>query len=101
VGTFDDRFEVQFMDETLSVNNPAEASNAIVVYKNNETIFVNSSTLDMKDVRLFDARGRLITEKIDINASEVQFTNLNVANQLILVQITTQEGAVVTKKVAY
>ncbi|RAR46262.1 GEVED domain-containing protein [Flavobacterium lacus] len=101
VGTFDDRFEVQFVDETLSLNNPIEASNAIVVYKNNATIFVNSGSLAMKDVRLFDVRGRLITEKTGINGTEVNFANLNVANQLILVQITTLEGSVVTKKVAY
>ncbi|HRE78345.1 MAG TPA: fibronectin type III domain-containing protein [Flavobacterium sp.] len=100
-GTFEDRFEVQFMDETLSISNPADASNAIVVYKNNETIFINSSNLTMSDVKLFDIRGRLITAKQDILASDVSFDNLNVANQLILVQITTTDGAVVTRKVAY
>lgn len=100
-GTFDDRFEVQFMNETLGVSTPADASNAIVVYKNNETIFINSSNLTMSEVKLFDIRGRLITAKQDILASEVRFENLNVANQLILVQITTTDGAVVTRKVAY
>lgn len=100
-GTFDNRFEVQFEDGTLSVNNPTEVANAIVVYKNNETIFVNSSNLQMKEVRLFDVRGRLITEQTAINASTVEFVDLNVANQMILVQITTTDGHVVTKKVAY
>jgi hypothetical protein len=100
-GTFDDRFEVQFVDGTLSVDNPIANSNAIVVYKNNETIFINSSSLTMKEVKLFDIRGRLITAKSDILASEVSFVNLNVANQMILVQITTTDGALVTKKVAY
>jgi hypothetical protein len=100
-GTFDDRFEIQFTDGTLSVNSPTDASNAIVVYKNSETIFINSSNLTMSEVKLFDIRGRLITAKQDILASEVSFANLNVANQMILVQITTTDGLVVTKKVAY
>lgn len=100
-GTFEDRFEIQFTDGTLGVNNPTEPGNAIVVYKNNETIFVNASNLTMTEVKLFDIRGRLITAKQDILASEVSFANLNVANQLILVQITTIDGEIVTKKVAY
>lgn len=100
-GTFEDRFEVQFVNETLGVDNPTDASNAIVVYKNNETIFINSSNLTMSEVKLFDIRGRLITAKQDILASEVSFANLNVANQMILVQITTTDGVTVTKKVAY
>lgn len=100
-GTFEDRFEIQFINETLGVNNPIDASNAIIVYKNNNVLFINSSTLEMKDVRLFDVRGRLITEKKDIMATEVNFTDLSIANQMILVQITTTDGEVVTKKVAY
>jgi hypothetical protein len=100
-GTFDDRFEVQFQDDTLGVENPTDASNAVIVYKNNQTIFINSSNLEMSEVKLFDIRGRLITMKKDILASEVSFANLAVANQMILVQITTTDGSTVTKKVAY
>lgn len=100
-GTFNDRFEVQFVNETLGVNDPIIASNAIVVYKNSETIFINSSNLTMSEVKLFDVRGRLITSKQDILASEVSFANLTIANQMILVQITTTDGVTVTKKVAY
>lgn len=100
-GTFEERFEVQFVNETLGVNNPNVVSNAIIVYKNSETIFINSSNFTMTNVKLFDVRGSLIAEKKDVNASEVSFANLNVANQMLLVQITTQEGEVVTRKVAY
>lgn len=100
-GTFEDRFEIQYTNGTLSVTNPTDASNAIVVYKNNETIFINSSNVTMSEVKLFDIRGRLIAAKQDILASEVSFANLNVANQMILVQITTIDGLIVTKKVAY
>ncbi|UPQ80772.1 GEVED domain-containing protein [Flavobacterium azooxidireducens] len=100
-GTFEDRFEVQFTNGTLGVTNPTDASNAIVVYKNSETIFINSSNLMMAEVKLFDIRGRLITAKQDILATEVSFANLNIANQMILVQITTTDGVILTKKVAY
>lgn len=100
-GTFEDRFEVQFQDGVLGVHNPIDASNAVIVYKNNQTIFINSSNFEMTEVKLFDIRGRLITMKKDIMASEVSFANLAVANQMILVQITTIDGSTITKKVAY
>ncbi len=55
----------------------------------------------MKEVKIFDIRGRLVAEKTSINATDVQFSNLNTAQQVLLVQITTEEGVVVTKKVIY
>ena len=55
----------------------------------------------MKQVRVMDLRGRLIAEKDQINATEVNFSNLNSAQQILLVQITTLDGTVVTKRVIY
>lgn len=100
-GTINDRFEIQFEEGALSVNNPKDLSNAIIVYKNNEIIFVNAGNEIMTEVKLFDARGRLITTKSNIQTSEVQFDGLQVANQLLLIQITTEKGEKVTKKIAY
>lgn len=100
-GTINDRFEIQFEEGALSVNNPKDLSNAIIVYKNNEIIFVNAGNEIMTEVKLFDARGRLITTKSNIQTSEVQFDGLQVANQLLLIQITTENGEKVTKKIAY
>lgn len=98
-GTFEDRFELQFQNSTLSV--PTFNEEAIVVYQNNQTIFVNSGTTEMKQVKILDVRGRLIAEKDQINATEVSFSQLNSAKQVLLVQITTLDGSVVTKRVMY
>lgn len=100
-GTIDDRFEIQFEEGALSVNNPKDLSNAIIVYKNSDVIYVNAGNEIMTDVKIFDARGRLITSKADIQTSQVEFNGLQVANQLLLIQITTQNGEKTTKKVAY
>ena len=98
-GTFEDRFELQFINSTLSV--PTFNEEMVVVYKNNQTIFINSGVTEMKQVRVMDLRGRLIAEKDQINATEVNFSNLNSAQQVLLVQITTVDGTVVTKRVIY
>lgn len=98
-GTFEDRFELQFRNETLGV--PTFNENAVVVYKNNQTIFINSGVIEMKQVKLMDLRGRLIAEKDQINNTTTSFSELNAAQQVLLVQITTTDGKVVTKKVIY
>jgi hypothetical protein len=99
VGTFEDRFDLKYLNSTLSV--PTFNEDAIIVYQNNQTLFINSGVTEMARVRLMDVRGRLIAEKAAINATEVQFSQLNVSKQVLLVQITTLDGTIVTKRVIY
>ena len=54
-----------------------------------------------KEVKIFDIRGRLVAEKNNINATDVNFSQLNTAQQVLLVQITTEAGELITKKVIY
>jgi hypothetical protein len=98
-GTFNNRFELQFVDTTLNV--PTFKEDTVIVYKNNQTIYVNSGVTEMSRVKVMDLRGRLIAEKDQINAAEVQFSNLNASQQVLLVQITTTDGTIVTKRVIY
>ncbi len=99
VGTFEERFELQFQNGTLGV--PTFNEEGVVVYKNNQTIFINSGVTMMKEVKIFDIRGRLVAEKNNINATDVNFSHLNTAQQVLLVQITTEAGELITKKVIY
>jgi len=98
-GTFEDRFDLKYQNSTLSV--PTFNEEAIIVYQNNQTLFINSGVTEMARVRLMDVRGRLIAEKAEVNATEVQFSQLNVSKQVLLVQITTLDGTIVTKRVIY
>ncbi len=99
VGTFEERFELQFQNGTLGV--PTFNEEGVVVYKNNQTIFINTGVTLMKEVKIFDIRGRLVAEKNNINATDVNFSHLNTAQQVLLVQITTEAGELITKKVIY
>jgi hypothetical protein len=47
---------------------------------------------------VFDVRGRLLTTQDNINATQTSIT-AGQANQVLLVQITSIDGATVTKKV--
>lgn len=99
-GTFDDRFILRFTNSTLSVN--PIALQDVVVIKNQSTIEVlASSNMILDKVNLFDMRGRLIASNENINANATQFTNLAIANQVLLVQIFDEFGNSVTKKLIF
>jgi hypothetical protein len=51
----------------------------------------------MDSVKVFDVRGRLLHQVKDIHDSKISI-KLNVANEVILFQITTQNGELITKK---
>ncbi|WP_396151496.1 T9SS sorting signal type C domain-containing protein [Flavobacterium sp.] len=99
-GTFDSRFILRFTNETLGIN-PIDLQEVIVV-KSAQSIAVQaSSNVILDKVTLFDIRGRLIASNININDNTTTFENLNIANQILLVQIVDQYGNIITKKVVF
>ena len=70
-----------------------------MIYKNEVNEFViNSGNVIMASVKVFDIRGRLLLERKNINASQTTM-NVGMTNEVLLVQITSEDGVVVTKKV--
>jgi hypothetical protein len=100
-GTFNNRFELVYTNAPLSTPNPIFNDNAIVVYKQNEVLHINSGTTEMKSVRIFDVRGRLIYEQKAIQATTLAIKDLNAAQQVLIVQITAADDQMVSKKVVY
>lgn len=100
-GVFNTRFEVVYNYTTLDVNNPDANANKVVVYKQNDVVYINTTSLIMQKVELYDVSGRLMQELNDINESTVNFSNLSLANQVLLVKITTVDNQVISKKIVY
>jgi hypothetical protein len=99
-GTFDDRFVLRFTNETLGVN-PFSVQDVVVVKKDLSIEILASTNTVLDKVNLFDMRGRLIATKENINANSTSFTELNLANQILLVQIFDSFGNMVTKKLIF
>jgi subtilisin-like proprotein convertase family protein len=98
-GTFSDRFEVVYANAALGIDNPIFSANQVVVYKNESNQFVvTTGNIEMSSIKVFDIRGRLITSENNINASETTI-QADVATQVLLLQITSTDGSIVTKKV--
>ena len=96
-GTFNTRFELVYQKPISRLtSNFTEAS--VIVYNQNNELVLNSNNTLMKSVKVFDIRGRLLIEKSNINANETRL-NVGTTNQVLLVQITSIDDEVVTKKV--
>lgn len=97
IGTFEDRFVVVYENSLLSSSESIWNENAIVIYKPNDLIVVNSGTVNMKNIKVFDVRGRIIVEKNNVNSLETRI-DVGDTNQVLLFEITSEDGKVVTKK---
>lgn len=100
-GTFTSRFEVQYVSGALSTDKPVLDANTVIVYKSNNTLHINTGNVQMADARLFDTRGRLVHEVKNINAAEASISGLNVGSQVMILQVTTQDGTTISKKVIF
>ncbi len=99
-GTFNDRFRVVYA-ETLSSDNPAVTANSVIVYRQGNSIHINSANAEMESVSVYDMRGRLLSRQDNINAAENIITSLQAQQQVLIVKITTVNGASISKKIAY
>jgi hypothetical protein len=96
-GTSNTRFEIVYQS-TLATENPVLNENTVVIYKQNQDLVVNTGSIEMKNVKVYDIQGRLLVEQKDVNASTTKLS-VGTTNQVLIVKVTSKDNAVVTKKV--
>lgn len=96
-GVFNNRFVLGYRDTFSTLKNKEITPNDIIIFKPNQDLYIDSGRAIMKKIRVFDVRGRILLEKEDISATQ---TTLNVgsSNQVLLIEITTNDGISITKK---
>jgi hypothetical protein len=98
IGTFDSRFIIRFTTSTLGVSEPNLNANSIVIYKNSEQrINVNSGVKKMKSIQIFDALGRLLWSKENINSNELTLNDFT-SNSILLISIELTDNQKISKK---
>jgi len=96
-GTFENRFVLVYKNSLLGTSNPVFNSDSVVLYKPHSKLIINSGATIMKEVKIYDVRGRLLMVKKDINDSIVDF-DLGTTNQVLLIHITSDDMRTVVKK---
>lgn len=99
-GTFANRFELVYSATALGTEHPEAALNSVVVYQNASGIAVVSGNLTIKEVTVYDVRGRQVYAAKGINANSTVLTGVQPAQQLLIVEVITEAGKT-TRKVVY
>lgn len=99
-GTFTNRFEVVYMQQQTTAGVEDFTIADVTVYKKGKRVVIAASQ-DIASVVIFDIAGRRIYAESNINSEQFESDELAVAQQVLIVNATMQNGAVVSKKVMF
>ena len=100
-GTFNDRFVLRYTNKTLGTGDFENVENGLLVAVKDKTIKVTSAKEAIKEVTIFDINGKLLYNKKKVGATELQISNLQAANQVLLVKVTLENDFTTTKKIIF
>ena len=99
IGTFNNRFELVYAKESqLGTDTPVLDAKELVVYRNGKQINIQAPA-NMKAVTVYDILGKNLFTKGNIATTDFATTDINVAQQVLIVQITMESGQVISKKI--
>lgn len=97
-GTFNDRFEIRFVNETLGTDTATFDASSVFITANDKQVAVRASET-LKEVLVFDLLGRLIYQSPKIQATQWRTPALTSSEQVFIVKATLENGKVATQKV--
>lgn len=101
-GTTTNRFEVTFLNETLSANEVI--SNQLIITQNNENELLsinNPNLIDLKSAYLFDITGKLIFKKEKLGTNQIySFSTNGLSESIYIVKLITADNQEISKKVS-
>lgn len=99
-GTFNSRFEIVYSTEALNDNVPQLETNSVIVFKEGNTVNINTGSASINGITIYDIRGRQLYTKAGINATQTVVDGLQVAQQVLIIEIDTVKGKV-SKRIVF
>ena len=101
IGTFTDRFVLRYTNKTLGTGDFENVENGLLISVKDKIIKVTSAKEEIKDVAIFDISGKVLYDKKKIGTTELQISNLQAENQVLLIKVTLVNGNITTKKILF
>jgi len=99
-GTFNNRFEIVYAPQTLNNNLHQFNNEDVILFKEGNTINIDTAKDIITSVTVFDVHGRKLYSKTNVGATRVMVNGLPVQQQMLIVEINTLSGKV-TKKIVF
>ncbi|WP_084538610.1 T9SS sorting signal type C domain-containing protein [Flavobacterium defluvii] len=101
IGTFTDRFQLKYTNKTLGTGDFENVKDGLLVSVKDKVIKVTASKENIKEVNVYDISGRLLYSKNKIGTTELLISNLQSANQVLLVKVALENDSTTTRKVIF
>jgi hypothetical protein len=100
-GIYNNRFEITFKNEALSITNPIKEN--IIVVQNNasqQLVISNTTLMEIKSVILYDINGKLLFNKTKLDLKDsYEFSTASLSEAVYLVQIQSSDGQSFSQKI--
>ncbi|WP_051662692.1 T9SS sorting signal type C domain-containing protein [Flavobacterium sp. KJJ] len=100
-GTFADRFVLRYTNKTLGTDDFENTENYVLVSVKDKIIKLTSSKENISEVNIFETSGKKVFNKNNVNATELQISNLQLRHQVLLIKVIFENGKTVTKKIVF
>ncbi len=101
IGTFADRLVLRYTNKSLGTGDFENIEKGITVSIKDKAVKVVSSNEAIQDVTIFDVAGKLLYSKKKAGTSELLISNLQSSNQVLLIDITLENGYKTTRKIVF
>lgn len=98
IGVFDGRFVLRYTNKTLGIADIENVEQTILIAVKEKIIKVTSTRENISEVSIFDITGKLLYNKKKIGSTELQISNLQSSNQVLLVKTILDNGNITTTK---
>jgi len=100
-GTFADRFVLRYTNKSLATGDFENIEDGVLISIKDKIVKVISSKENLKEVNVYDISGRLLYTKTKVSSTELQLSNLQSSNQVLIVKVTLENDFTVSKKVIF
>ncbi|KAF2335532.1 T9SS sorting signal type C domain-containing protein [Flavobacterium daemonense] len=101
VGTFQDRFVLRYTNKSLGTGDFENVKDGVLVSIKDKIIKVLSSNENLKEVDIYDISGKVLYNKTKINATELQISNLQSGNGVLIAKVILENGSSISKKIIF
>ena len=100
-GIYNNRFEITFKSEALSIANPINENIFVVQNNSSQQLQISNPTMmDLKSVTLYDVTGKLLFNKTKLQIKEsYEFSTASLSDAVYLVKVQSMDGQSFSKKI--
>lgn len=103
IGTYDNRFSLKFVNQTLSNNENVDIVNQFSVFylKQVKSITIKNQKIEIKNVFIYDVLGKQVASKTDVKTTSITIPVEVLSTGTYIVKIQTEKGDLTKKVIVY